>query len=281
MSLNKKEDGKIDPKAWEIGTMTDFLKDVSAESLKACRAAGIQCVELFFDGRGANSAEEVIEKHSMDAFYIRKSGLKLWSVHLPFGTKWDVSTKNDQLRENAVKKMCTLVEQASRWEAQIAVIHASWEPVKESERAERMLNAENSLKLIAKKAKECNMRLAVECLPRTCLGNCSTELLKLIKHENTFVCMDTNHLLREAQSDFISKLGDKIITLHVSDYDGVDERHWLPGKGIINWKEVIAELNNVGYKGPFMFEVNRTFKKEVYEAKDLVDSWNKIVENLK
>jgi len=277
MQLNKKEAGKIGPKGWRLGTMTDFLNNISDESLKVCKEAGLQCVELFFDSsKGGDSAEEIIEKHSMDAFYIRKSGLKLWSVHLPFGVKWDVSISDDEKRENTVKKMCMLVEQASQWGAQIAVIHASWEPVKEPQRAERMLSAIKSLESISKKSKECNVRLAVECLPRTCLGNCSDELLKLTKHENTYVCMDTNHLIGEGIGDFINKLGERIITLHVSDYDGVNEKHWLPGKGTINWRKVVDELNNVGYKGPFMFEVNRKFKHEVYSVNDLVDFWNNI-----
>jgi sugar phosphate isomerase/epimerase len=42
--------------------------------------------------------------------------------------------------------------------------------------------------------------------------------------------------------------------LHISDYDGVDERHWLPGQGIINWSEVVESLVSIDYGGPFMFE---------------------------
>ena len=41
------------------------------------------------------------------------------------------------------------------------------------------------------------------------------------------------------------------MTLHVSDFDGVDERHWMPGKGIVDWNDVIAALVEVGYEGPF------------------------------
>ena len=47
------------------------------------------------------------------------------------------------------------------------------------------------------------------------------------------VCFDTNHLLKESIIDFIYNVGDKIITTHVSDYARENERHWLPGEGVI------------------------------------------------
>lgn len=61
-------------------------------------------------------------------------------------------------------------------------------------------------------------------------------------------------------------------TLHVSDYDGIDEKHWLPGQGIVNWPEVIQALIETGYDGPFMMEVNfRT-------ADELVNSFRTIIQ---
>ena len=45
--------------------------------------------------------------------------------------------------------------------------------------------------------------------------------------------------------------------MHLSDYDYIDERHWLPGEGKINWKELISGLESVNYNGPLMYEINR------------------------
>lgn len=46
---------------------------------------------------------------------------------------------------------------------------------------------------------------------------------------------DTNHLLKDLTEEFIKNLGLKVVTLHVSDYDRIDERHWIPGKGVNDW----------------------------------------------
>ena len=48
-----------------------------------------------------------------------------------------------------------------------------------------------------------------------------------------------------------------IYTIHLSDYDFVNERHRLPGDGINNWKEITDILENIDYKGPIMYEISR------------------------
>lgn len=270
------------PEYWEIGTMSDFLEAVSPSCLEECKRAGIKCLELFMVGSTINtSAETIIKKYSEDFKIIQNSGLGLWSVHLPFGTAWDISAQNEDKRRHIVEKHFQLIEYAARWGAGNATIHASWEPVKANERSQRFVCAEKSIKAIAQKALECNMRLAVECLPRTCLGNSSGELLQLTACENAFICLDCNHLFSETHRDFIRNAGHKISTLHVSDYDGIDEKHWIPGKGIINWKEVVEELVKVRYKGPFLFEVNRKYKDEICTVYDLADFWKHLCTCLK
>lgn len=116
----------------------------------------------------------------------------------------------------------------------------------------------------AAEAKTYGVELVIECLPRTCLGNSSEEILWLLEgNENLGVCCDVNHLLKETPEEFIQKVGQRITTLHISDYDGLDERHWAPGEGIIDWNLVIASLLAADYSGPFLFEYNDTPEKKM------------------
>ena len=71
-------------------------------------------------------------------------------------------------------------------------------------------------------------------------------------------CFDTNHLLQEDPLVFIEALKEKIVTLHVSDYDFINERHWLPGDGLLDWKAVMKKLDEIGYRGVFMYETGKT-----------------------
>ncbi len=59
-----------------------------------------------------------------------------------------------------------------------------------------------------------------------------------------------------ALGDVVRDLGDRIFTLHLSDYDGVDEKHWVPGEGVIDWTAFMRALHEIGYTGPFNFECN-------------------------
>ena len=113
--------------------------------------------------------------------------------------------------------------------------------------------------------------LAVEDLPRTCLGNCSAEILELTRgHDALKVCFDTNHLLGgEDPAAFVRAVGHKLVTLHVSDYDFIDERHWLPGEGDIDWNSIVEALRDVDYQGVFMYEISPKCPKTILRDRDL------------
>jgi len=51
----------------------------------------------------------------------------------------------------------------------------------------------------------------------------------------------------------------------LSDYDFVDERHWLLGTGKIDCGELISLLKGIGYQGPFMNEVRGSLEAEIKE----------------
>ena len=65
-----------------------------------------------------------------------------------------------------------------------------------------------------------------------------------------------NHLMDGFSTlpNAVRTLGGRLTTLHLSDYDGVDEKHWLPGRGVIGWPSFIAALRDIGYTGPFNYE---------------------------
>ena len=86
------------------------------------------------------------------------------------------------------------------------------------------------------------------------------------------VCCDTNHLLSENLPDFIRRIGNKIVTLHVSDYDGIDEKHWLPGEGILDWQEVLTALSEIGYNGPWLYEMGLATPKTITRERNLIYS---------
>ena len=188
----------------------------------------------------------------------KQYNVALWSFHLPYPTT-DICSSNREIRMRSVNYMCELIEKASNIGIRYFVVHSGREPVsfEPEERAQAMACSKESLNLLADFAANYGSVICLEDLPRSCLGNTSTEILELISvNEKLRVCLDTNHLLKEDNADFIRAVGNKIVTLHVSDYDFVDERHWLPGKGKVDWKRMINVLEDVDYEGRFLYEID-------------------------
>ena len=83
------------------------------------------------------------------------------------------------------------------------------------------------------------------------------------------VCFDTNHLLKEQNENFIRRVGDRIVTLHVSDYDRINERHWLPGEGVTDWNGILDALDDVGYNGVWLYEISLQCPNTISRPRDL------------
>ena len=104
------------------------------------------------------------------------------------------------------------------------------------------------------------MTLCLENLPRTCLCRTSDEMLKFLAAiPELKVVFDTNHSLAEENVHYIHAVGSKIVSLHVSDYDFIDERHLLPGEGLNPWPKILESLEEEGYNGRFLYELKEGY----------------------
>ncbi len=275
--------------SWKVGTYTGIMDDFSQESFDALKNAGIDYIEM---GSGIFRDKSYEERKAIVADIKEKaaqSGIELWSVHLPFTQVYDISAINDKDRETMINECKEIISLWQPMKPGKFVIHPSFEPIPDEEREQRIANTIASLKILTDYVKKYpGSKIAVENLPRTCLGNTSEELLMIVNAvgNGIEVCFDSNHMLQEKPEDFAANLGSLITTVHMSDYGYVDgrlnERHWLPGEGIINWTEVISELVEAGFKGPFMFETParkpdpETNVRARLSAEELVETWEQL-----
>ncbi|MBR5586942.1 MAG: sugar phosphate isomerase/epimerase [Clostridia bacterium] len=205
--------------------------------------------------------------------FAERYGINLWSFHLPFWpfTKIDISSPDKELRKGSVEYLSEFIKNAADIGIDKFVIHSSGEWKDGSLRSERMKCAKDTLCRLAEIAASCGGMIAVEDLPRTCLGNSSQEIAELISADDRLrVCFDTNHLLKEDNMEFMDKLGDKIITVHVSDYDFVDEKHWLPGEGKNDWQAMMKKFDEIGYSGAWIYEMGLKSPEKLGRSRDLV-----------
>ncbi|MBQ4087454.1 MAG: sugar phosphate isomerase/epimerase [Clostridia bacterium] len=239
-------------KTYEIAVST-CGRAIAPEEFEVYAKAGVNAMELCFRWDKYDDVDWVALKEGAD-----KAGIQIRSIHLPFSGEDNPAHMDEAVRKKAIARYKDIMKKASVTGATVYVIHASSEPIADGERAQQMENAKKTLSELAEFAKTLSACIAVEDLPRTCLGRDSAEIKELISgHDNLFVCFDTNHLLAEKMEDFIKEVGDRFVTLHVSDYDFIDEKHWLPGMGDVDWISFMDALDETDYSGPILFELYR------------------------
>lgn len=242
-----------------FGTSLSFVRKLDRESLRAVHEAGIAAGELSFNFNYYMNVACFAERAEEYAQIAAEEGVELWSIHLPFSRRLDISSTDKELRAVALYTNRTLIRAAGRIGIKVAVLHPSSEPITDEERPERLRLSREAILMLREECDRAGMKLAVENLPRTCLCNSSEEMIGLLDGTGAGVVFDTNHSLKEENVHFLSSLIDaglEILSLHISDYDFIDERHRLPGDGLNNWKGLLAQLERAGYSGPLMYEVS-------------------------
>ena len=235
--------------------------DPCRERFEAYAKAGIDCLEI-------SPSQELFEQ-GIDFPALRaladEYGLRLHSFHLrffPFQTI-NITSTNEEIRRATVEYQKDYIRRGAEVGIKIFVIHPSDEPFGDDIRPQKIAWAKECLSELADYAAQFDAVIAVEDLPRTCLGNCSAEILDIISvNDRLRICFDTNHMLSEPLDDFLRACADKIVTTHVSDYDFLNERHWLPGEGDVNWKSLFDTFDEVGYEGPILYELGLAKEKE-------------------
>ena len=251
-----------------VGISTCCVPNPGAALFDSMARAGVSCAEISMDGRAYASFP-----WADCARWSRDSGVPVRSFHLPFYTDEtvDPASLDPAVRRRTAALHARYVGIAAELGARIAVVHACLEPVADADRAGRLARAKESMAALAETAAAAGLTVCVENLPRSCLGNSSAELAEIVDADPRLrVCFDTNHLLLEFHADFLARLGPRIATLHVSDYDFVNERHWLPGEGKIDWHALAEELDGIGYADAFTYELDfRGNPKTVARDRDL------------
>ena len=250
----------------KIGLSNSGFK-LTEENLRLLRESGVDAIEISMPLDALYEMDyEAVGKMA------KRNGIALWSYHLPFlpFSILDISSPDEALRAGTVKIYGEMIKKAAKIGIDKFVVHPSMEPIPAEERETRIVSAMRSLSELAEIADCCGAFIAVEDLPRTCLGNTAEEMERLLSaNEKLRVCFDTNHLTQDTNENFIARLGKKIVTVHISDYDFIDEKHWLCGEGKVDFISLLSSLEKAGYTGVWLYEVGLKTPPTIQRPRDL------------
>ncbi len=219
----------------------------------SCAAEGIRYIEL--------SPHDEYERIFADAEAIKamaaRHGITLRSLHLPFGRETlNFCAPDVRVREDNMRVQREMLRGAAALGVKYVIAHGGI-PEPQTERKKYLAIARENIATLQAEASPLGIHVCVESLLPSCIGRNAKELSYILAaHPDLRVCLDPNHLFDENHVDLIRAVGEKIAAVHFSDYDGLDERHWMPGEGVIDWPAIVGTLASVGYDGPLLYEVN-------------------------
>lgn len=246
------------------------------ELLDALKEQGITALEIAATDICAAPLEEqevYLAKTEKWLDYFKEQGFILHSFHMNFGPYYCLFNFDDKERAEAVERTLSLTKRVAPYGFKYVVTHTNgWDFPKGGDRRLGIKNLKDSYRKIVK---ESPLPIAAEVLPRNCLGNTSKEMLEILDGiDGLKTVVDVNHIMQEKESDCIRALGSTIIGLHVSDRDNINERHWLPGKGIVDFNDVISALEEIGYNDYFTYEV--AAMKTAEDVKNVAENYKKL-----
>lgn len=220
------------------------------DRLDMIKKAGFDCVTVWWEDE-----EGYIGGKKEDFSNIVKShGLFIENIHAPSSSPNLLWSEDNSKREKELYNYLRLIEDCARFDIPMMVMH----PVEGENYPAPNKYGLLSFEKIARKAKEYGVIVSIE---NTTGESNLPFIFKNIESKNIGLCYDTSHdWLHPKRIAIVKNLGDKICTTHISDNDGLKDRHWIPGEGDILWSKIGESFPKKSYTGCVTLEIFQDIK---------------------
>ena len=266
------------------------LGGLTRENLIAARKKGVECIEIslsgLVNGEKALGWTELKERFAEVKKAADEAGVRIWSIHMPYEKECDPSHPDSKTLRKGLEKYRRCIDAVSVLRPHILLYHPSFYQLEHGDRDKRIETLGKSMRSLSKWGKQIGAETVIEnmlgpTVERTdgyarAIGRNLDEMQKIMKlvPKDVGVAIDTNHATDPVA--LIRHFGSRVHTLHVCDGNGQKDRHAMPGGGSVDWNGVLSALNDVGYRGPFLYEVK---SKEVSDIAELKACYDRLYAN--
>lgn len=261
---------KTAPKPLKIGYALGLTK-VSAEQMQYAKSVGVDYVEVSFGGLiDGNRSFKVSDEEMTELMHRAKkaaddAGIKIWSIHMPFGKHIDLSLTDEAERRQVVALHRKVLGYCKILQPEIILFHPSYY-LGLNERVARKNQLIKSATELNKTVRSMKATMVIENMlgPELLVDAererplCRTveETVEIMNRlpKSIYAAVDMNHI--KNPENLIRALGRRLKSVHIADGTGEAENHFFPcsGQGNNNWTEILAALHEARYTGPFLFE---------------------------
>ena len=247
------------------GISTLIVQDENLESgLQRIKNAGFNEIELLWDVPHFNVNDDSTK---IILRFMNKLDLSMRVGHSPI-TDIDLASLDIRKRKASIAVIARSFTMFRELGAESVVVHANGYSLnyREESRNVSVTKTKDSILELVDIASDVGIKIALENLPHRGTPrpfHSMEELKALIEDmpkEYVGLCLDTTHA-RFAGHDPLQQLNvasDRLFTLHLHDTDGDGDRHWVPGRGIIDWGAFIDRLSVLNFTGSRILEVQST-----------------------
>lgn len=216
---------------------------------------------------------------------LTQEGLRAISVHAPY--EFREQRLSDKAAWTAWEQlMVPTLEVAQLLQASFVVVHPVLlcYPSTPAQSAPAVTECqEESLIRVARLAGGKGLRIALENMGRQTAPTFADlrELVKLVDRlgeQNIGICFDTGHCLISGLDPMqeVEQCAGRLYSFHLHENDCLEDLHWVPGRGPIDWSRFLDKVRTLNYRGPFILELwgGRNAAAVMSEARVFVDRHN-------
>jgi hexosaminidase len=236
-------------------------------ALESVARAGFRETELLAEGEEWQSPaghDTSNLRHALD-----RLGIYAHTIHTPY-MDVNLASPEREVRNTGIALVGDAMRFLSELGGRTAVVHPSGPPrsgeppLSLDNIGARMEYAHGSVSELVKVAEETGVRIALENLPSHRVPyrplESTQELRAFIADlpaEHVGICLDVGHCLISGYDPAGQAriAAERLYALHLQDGDGRGDRHWVPGRGMIDWPSMGSALLDIGFDGAWTIEV--------------------------
>ena len=244
---------------WEIGLSTGIAyTHPIEEALPYIADSGFRAIEVSTAPRHLRYGDP--DAVSSVARLVKEHGLRVHSLHAPFGHDVNFTSPDPEQRRHARDRLTEAAEALRLLGGELYVIHPGGEDQRWIwDRERRLALSVEGLTGVWEQCRQRGLTLVVETpLPHLLGGQVEdfAWILERLPTEGVGICLDTSHTsLGGFLFEAIERFGRRLVHVQASDNHGHTDDHLVPGEGIVDWQRVLAALERARYEGLFMLEV--------------------------
>ncbi len=190
----------------------------------------------------------------------KQLGLEVDNIHLPYDDCNLIWSDTVSDRERYVNEVLKWLVDCKASGADKVVMHTNRGNISSVSNgyAVDFINGYKSFEKIVFLAEDIKIKVAIE---NTKKFKYTDFILTEFTSDYLGFCYDSSHdfINGESKGEILAKWKNRLFCVHLSDNDGLDDRHWLPTKGIVDFKSIVDIIKNTSCDSLSM---------EVYPSKD-------------